>query len=53
MDAQASYNVPIKCMVGRAAKDSQDVLKVLGKSVDRTKLVADFKYDGERTQLHV
>ena len=53
MDAQASYNVPIKCMVGRAAKDPEDVLKVLGKSVDRTKLVADFKYDGERTQLHV
>ena len=40
-------------MVGRAAKDAEDVLKVLGKKVDRSRLVADFKYDGERTQLHV
>ena len=49
---EAVYNVPIKPMVGRAAKDPQDVLKVLGKDVNRSGLVADFKYDGERTQLH-
>ena len=49
---KAVYNVPIKSMVGRAAKDAEDVLKVLGKEVDRSSLVADFKYDGERTQLH-
>ena len=50
--SQAVYNVPIKSMVGRAAKDAQDVLKVLGKDINRSNLVADFKYDGERTQLH-
>jgi len=36
-------------MLGRAAKDADDVIKVLGKKVRLDRLSADFKYDGERT----
>jgi len=36
-------------MLGRAARDAEDVIKVLGKKVNHEKLSADFKYDGERT----
>ena len=39
-------------MAGRAAKNAEDVLEVLGDKIDRRRLFADFKYDGERTQLH-
>jgi len=44
--------VPVKCMVGKASKDAKDVLKVLNKTVDKKNLVVEFKYDGERTQIH-
>ena len=40
-------------MAGRAAKSPENVLETLGKSVDRARLVADYKYDGERTQVHL
>ena len=36
-------------MAGRAAKNPKDILDSLGKSIDKTKLVADYKYDGERS----
>ena len=39
-------------MLGRAARDAQDVIKVLGKKTNQACLSADFKYDGERTQMH-
>lgn len=47
----AIYNVPVKSMLGRAAKDPSEVLKMLGlsKSFKKDKVSADFKYDGERT----
>ena len=40
-------------MLGRAANSASNVLEQLGKNIDRTKLLADYKYDGERTQIHV
>ena len=50
MQAQdAIFDVPIKAMVGRAASSPANVLTELGKSIDRSRLVADYKYDGERT----
>ena len=39
-------------MVGRAAKSPKNVIEILGKNVDKERLVADHKYDGERTQIH-
>jgi ATP-dependent DNA ligase len=45
----AIYDVPVKSMLGRAARDAEDVIKVLGKKVNHKRLSADFKYDGERT----
>lgn len=46
------YHVPIKPMTGKPSKDAADVLKSLSKKVNRGRLVADYKYDGERTQIH-
>ena len=46
---KAIYGVPIKPMAGRAAKNPKDILDSIGKSIDKTKLVADYKYDGERS----
>ena len=46
------YGVPVKAMVGKAAKSPANVLETLGKNIDRTRLVADHKYDGERTHIH-
>ena len=52
-EAQAPiYDVPIKAMVGRSAKSCANVIEELGNSIDKSRLVADFKYDGERTQIH-
>jgi ATP-dependent DNA ligase len=39
-------------MTGKPAKDAADLIKSLSKKVDRGKLTADYKYDGERTQIH-
>ena len=40
-------------MTGRGAKSPSDLLTTaLGKNVDRSRLIADYKYDGERTQIH-
>ena len=36
-------------MIGKPAKSAEDVLKLLNKKVDQSKLSAEFKYDGERT----
>ena len=47
-----SYHIPIKPMAGKAAKSPADVLLNLNAKVDRNRLTAEFKYDGERTQLH-
>jgi ATP-dependent DNA ligase len=52
LPSKAMYHVPIKPMTGKPAKDAADLLKSLSKKVDRAKLVADYKYDGERTQIH-
>ena len=52
LQSKAMYHVPIKPMTGKPAKDAADLLKSLSKKVDRAKLVADYKYDGERTQIH-
>ena len=49
VENEATYDVPIKAMLGRAAKSPSNVLETLGKNIDKTRLVADFKYDGERT----
>ena len=47
-----SYHIPIKPMAGKAAKSPADVLLNFNAKVDRSRLTAEFKYDGERTQLH-
>lgn len=39
-------------MIGRAAKNPQDVLESLNKKVNQKNLIAEYKYDGERTQIH-
>ncbi len=39
-------------MIGKPAKDPTDLLSQLSKKIDRKQLIAEFKYDGERTQLH-
>jgi ATP-dependent DNA ligase len=52
LDSEALYGVPIKPMLGRPAKSAKDVLASLHKSVALDRLVAEFKYDGERTQIH-
>jgi len=44
--------VPIKAMVGRAGKSASNVIETLGKNIDKQRLIADYKYDGERTQIH-
>jgi hypothetical protein len=36
-------------MAGRAAKSPTNVIETLGKTVNKERLLADFKYDGERT----
>ena len=43
------FDVPVKAMVGRPASSPSNVLEMLGKTIDRSRLVADYKYDGERT----
>ena len=52
LPSKAIYHVPIKPMTGKSAKDAADLLASLSKKVDRNRLVADYKYDGERTQIH-
>ena len=52
LPSKAIYHVPIKPMTGKPAKDAADLIKSLSKKVDRKQLVADYKYDGERTQIH-
>ena len=47
-----AYHVPIKPMLGRAASDPVDLLANLNKEVDKTRLSAEFKYDGERSHIH-
>lgn len=43
-------------MLGRAAKDPSEIIKNFskekGSSIENLSLQADFKYDGERTQMH-
>lgn len=40
-------------MLGKPARDSEEVLKLLKKYIDgEGELVAEYKYDGERTQIH-
>jgi ATP-dependent DNA ligase len=39
-------------MLGKPVGKASDVIKSLKKNVDLSKLVAEFKYDGERTQIH-
>ena len=43
------YDVPVKAMAGRAAKSAANVMETLNKKVDKSRLIADSKYDGERT----
>jgi ATP-dependent DNA ligase len=52
LDSSAIYHIPIKPMLGRPAKNPAHVLETLNKKVDQSRLCADFKYDGERTQIH-
>ena len=47
--------VPLKPMVGRAAKSAEDVVEKLLKldtNKDTLDIFAEIKYDGERTQIH-
>lgn len=39
-------------MLGKAVGNADVVLTTLGKKIDPAFLAAEFKYDGERTQLH-
>ena len=50
--ATPSYHIPIKPMAGKAAKSPGEVLKNLNAKVDTSRLTVEYKYDGERTQLH-
>eukprot|EP00347_Sterkiella_histriomuscorum_P002971 403366097 len=47
-------NVPLKPMLGRPAKDFEEVLKLTSKFRKNQDdyLLAEYKYDGERTQIH-
>lgn len=49
LESNAIYHVPIKPMIGKAAKSATDVLQNLNKKVEIRKLTSEFKYDGERT----
>lgn len=49
LPSKAIYHVPIKPMTGKPAKDVADLIQSLSKKVNRNRLVADYKYDGERT----
>lgn len=49
----ALLNVPLKPMVGRPVKNAAEALKTLTKkSETHADLIAEIKYDGERTQIH-
>lgn len=39
-------------MAGRGAKSPANLIEMLNKNVDKSRLAADYKYDGERTQIH-
>jgi ATP-dependent DNA ligase len=47
--SQAIYHIPIKPMIGKPVGSATDIQSTLGKKVDPKRLVAEFKYDGERT----
>ncbi len=49
LDCEAIYGIPIKPMLGKSGKSAEDVLESLHKNVDKRRLIAEFKYDGERT----
>lgn len=47
-------NTPVTCMLGRAAKNFSDLDKLVLKSkkIKDKRVLAEFKYDGERCQFH-
>jgi len=51
---KAEYHIPIKLMVGKPAKDTSEVTKVMTSKFTQgqTPLIAEYKYDGERSQVH-
>lgn len=53
-DSPLVLNVPLKPMVGRPAKTADEAFKTLIKKTDPDKsdLIVEVKYDGERTQIH-
>ena len=45
-------NMPLKPMVGRAVKNASEVVEKLAPKEQLPDLIAEIKYDGERTQIH-